>query len=209
MLEEVIMKNAEIAKICSELVSAHPQGWRVLRRHLPSERDDLESFAQHVCAKFREELGGDWWFSLQKNRYARVWRSDWEAAFGTGADPPIAGVMGAKWQFARTHLRLSVEPPDPDSTAQYFKYEVRLKLSRRGPTDVENRLRAVDHASERIVGLPKRRDPGSSTLTISQLIRKLQAIDLEPLFVIDWVMTTHVADIAKAIQTAAGGSEMS
>lgn len=194
-----IMKDAEIAKICSDMYRDHCDAWRAIRRRLPSERDDLlKALADSVCQRFELDLGGEWRFSIQKDRYARVWRSDWER-LGTRTDSVIAGVEGAHWTFAQTHFRLAVEPPAPDSSKKHFKYEVRIKWNPRERKIVEG-LKTIDAFAKRF-----QRDSNTSTITVAAN-RRLPGMDADGTTVLDWIMTTPVRDVVEVIDSLPRGA---
>ena len=92
-------------------------------------------------------------FSVQKDRYARIWHRQWET-LGTSRDDEITGIDDAQWNYAEVHVRLSAERPEPDFNDKLFTYGVRLKVYKRGnvalATAVADALKTVDGIAKHV-----------------------------------------------------------
>jgi hypothetical protein len=80
---DVMKVDEELEQLCRELYREHRLAWRAIRTRLPSERDELHaSLAKSACGVLSQRLPGDWHFSIRRNRYAVVYRSEWVKWFG-------------------------------------------------------------------------------------------------------------------------------
>jgi hypothetical protein len=120
----------EIDRILREL-AGHKEAWRLIRRRLPSERDDSHAaLAKAVCDRLsRPDVSGpQWQFAVKRDRYARVFRPDWSALGYRDSDMVIADDSATR--YSRVHFRLAAAPPDDDAGGRW-EYSVRLRLDAR------------------------------------------------------------------------------
>ena len=125
--------DPQIDALCRELYEKHGQAWRAIRNRLPSQRDELHNaLGRLACQRLTRDFGGEWLYSLKRDRYARVYRPSWRV-FGTSEAQTILGIessSGFDAQHSSTHLRLAAGLPDDDVSERYT-YVVKLKVSNR------------------------------------------------------------------------------
>ncbi|MGH9198526.1 MAG: PD-(D/E)XK nuclease family protein [Acidimicrobiia bacterium] len=187
----------EIETLCQALFKDHKEAWRIIRRRLPSERDELHAMlGSATVAAFSQHLGGEWRFSVRRDSYARVFRPAWKA-LGNREDDPIMGLeAGTDWTYAPAHFRLSADMPDTDGDGRY-DYVVRLRVDTR---HAAKRHKAVTRALSRIAGfdLP---EEGQRTVQLKSTNRLPSVLD-KPDTVTDWIMRLpRVSDAIKALDS--------
>jgi hypothetical protein len=178
----------EIDQLLRDL-AGHTEAWRLIRRRLPSERDDTHAaLARAVCARLStpEVCGPPWQFALRRDGYARVFRPDWSALGYRDAETMIGLTEDefAATRYARVHFRLSSAPPEDDAEARW-RFEARLRLDARGNDTLGASIRG-DLAA---LGLlePVGRDRRQLTLRLKQSSRLPGlADDSVPDAVVEW-----------------------
>lgn len=166
----------EVDALCQSLYNDHKDAWRMIRRRLPSERDELHAMlGSAAIAAFTQHFGGDWRFSVRRDLYARVFRPEWHA-LGTRKDDSIIGLdVGTGWAYAPAHFRLSADVPDTEGDGRY-DYVVRLRVDTR---HAPQRHKAIARALRRTAGfdLPEK---GQRTVALKSANRLPSVLDRIP-----------------------------
>jgi PD-(D/E)XK nuclease superfamily protein len=124
----------EIDQILREL-AGHKEAWRLIRRRLPSERDDSHAaLARAVCGWLSKPnvCGPPWRFALRRDGYARVFRPGW-TALGDRDSDTVVGLTDDEYAATRypcVHFRLAAAPPDDDA-GDRWRYMVKLRVDAR------------------------------------------------------------------------------
>jgi hypothetical protein len=126
--------NPEIDALCRKLLEDHEEAWRVIRRRLPSRRDDFHaSIGAGVCDWLQKEHPGAWQFVVRRDRYACVFREQW---FGLGTyetDSLVDFTQGVKppSSYPCVHFRLVVADDSDSDTEDELQYALKLKVDKR------------------------------------------------------------------------------
>jgi hypothetical protein len=127
--------ETEIDRLLSELYRENKDAWKLIRRRLPSERDEHHvALAEAICSRLTRDLGGPWQFSLRPDRYVRVFMPHWGTPFGQSEPERIVGLglEGAPLaHFPHVHFRLSTDAPDDDAGDERWRYIAKLRLDTR------------------------------------------------------------------------------
>jgi hypothetical protein len=194
-------KNSEINAICEALYQQHREAWQVIRRFLPSERDELlRQLGSKVCERFSAEFDGDWHFSIRRGKYARVYRDDWcKLGKRTEEDPVVGWEVSdfLSWDYAAAHLRFYLTEIPDDETSNGYGYKIGLKIDIRG-------LSREDHLPRRIIDALEReglkvfeRDQWTTSLKSAS---KLPSIVKGPDRILDWAVT-HAKRAVEALNS--------
>jgi hypothetical protein len=194
--------NSEVKAICEALYKQHREAWQVIRRRLPSERDEsLRQLGSKVCERFAAKFGGDWHFSVRHGKYARVYRDDWCALGTRTEEEPVVGWDGGdflSWNYAAAHLRFYLTEIPDDETSNEYGYKIGLKIDIRG-------LSREDHLPRRIIAALEREDLRVFTrdqwTTSIKSASKLPSIVKGPDQVLDWAVA-HAKRAIDALNSA-------
>jgi hypothetical protein len=205
-LRSFVMSESDplIDALCRELYVTHGQAWRAIRNRLPSQRDELHNaLGTLTCQRLTDVFGGEWRFSLKRDRYARVYRPSWRA-FGQSKGDRILGlddVPSFDASHSSTHLRLAAELPEDDLSDRY-NYAVKLRVSN-GSEDDQLSLRTVRELSAR--DLKSERDDEFTIVLKSKsgLPSALNSSDA----VLDWLVTVRkLRQAIEAVDAAVGST---
>jgi hypothetical protein len=120
--------DPEIDRLCQALYASHKEAWHVIRRRLPTWRDEFhDQIGISLTQRLEEEHGGNWAYSIRRNRYTCVFRPEWSALGSREADT-IVGLTSATHTEARLHFRFVASRSDTDD-GQTGGYEIRLKVT--------------------------------------------------------------------------------
>lgn len=193
--------NSEVETICEALYKQHREAWQVIRRFLPSERDELlRQLGSKVCERFAAEFDGDWHFSVRRGKYARVYRDDWCKLGKRTEEEPVVGWEVSdflSWDYAAAHLRFYLTEIPDDEASNGHGYKMGLKIDIRG-------LSREDHLPRRIIDALEReglkvfeRDQWTTSLKSAS---KLPSIVKGPDRILDWAVT-HAKHAVEALNS--------
>lgn len=135
ILRSDVMKiDEELDGLCRELYREHRGAWRAIRARLPSESDDLHAaLAQEGCKVLRKRPGGDWQFSIRRNRYAMVYRPEWLKYFRSSGKlknefVEVEGAMLSSPAVAIVIAAKELEGEDATPAPARVRVEVRLRI---------------------------------------------------------------------------------
>jgi len=176
--------DSDIDAICSELYQRHSAAWQLIRKRLPTERDDLHaSLGAAGVVAFGAKFGGEWRFSVKREGFARIYRPSW-LALGVRKDDPILGLeSGTDWRYARAHFRLTSALPESDDDSERYRYQVKFKVD---TSAADARRQAVLQALKNVAQLEKKSDSKHFTVSIKSKGNQPSATS-KPDSVIDWV----------------------
>ena len=117
--------NPDIDAICRELYEKHQDAWKAIRRRLPSQRDEYHAnIGARVSKRLEEKHGGEWLFTVRRDKYVCVFRSGW-SVLGSYESESIVGLVDSSepvTEYPKIHFRLVADRSDADADEQ-FRYE--------------------------------------------------------------------------------------
>jgi hypothetical protein len=196
--------NPEIDAICRKLYNEHQDAWRVIRRRLPSQRDEFHAaIGTKVCERLGDTHGGKWLLSVRRDRYACVFRPDW-FELGTYETDPIVGLtqpieFGS--HYPRIHFRLVADSSSETDAGEEFRYAVRLKMDvRNNPILGKSIVRALNTVEPLRSRIPKR---DQFTMTLKSTLT-LPPVGDDPIGtpdrVVEWY-TRHLAPLVPVLDS--------
>lgn len=209
--EDLLNENEnEIERICRDLYNAHRDAWRVIRRYLPSFKDELhEAVGRQCCELLQRRYGGEWHFIVRRNGHADVYSKMWRDYFGPYRKDRLSPRLwlAADHQphdLSAVHVRVST---DIDDEAKSLHVATRLKV--RGTAVIKYKdHKLLRDALRRVAKFEKSEWPASGEKTLSIKTSKLNGVpDESPdgiesaaLKVADWV-TRHALQPKKIVET--------
>lgn len=137
-------REPEIDRLLNELYRENKDAWRLIRRRLPSERDERHlALGEALCKQLIAASAGPWKFALRPDRYVRLFMPHWGSAFGQSESERISGlsVAEAAPHYPHVHFRLSTDAPDDDAADERWTYTAKLRLDTRANQQLGTFLR--------------------------------------------------------------------
>ena len=137
-----------------------------------------------VCQRLKEEHRGKWLYSVDRDRFACVFRPVWSGLGISKRDPIIGlGKPGeASSNYPRVHFRLVVDRSDTDAGAQ-FRYRLSLKVDARKEPALG---KAVVRALRKVESMPHKEQFTKLLKSTSKLPGIGDEPDAVPDSVVDW-----------------------